>query len=216
MLRWPTRIGIQPGWTTPTDPEQATLRATVLDILAGVRGVCLVNVTMPDEWDVLTGPLWSTSGEGTNAFLPYLQADVAQFANRLTGFLSGALRSASSYLKVLEARYLLFKRVQTQLFAQCDVMLATNVAFDGIGHPLCSFPIGFGTDATTGITVPRGAVLGGPPFSEERILSVICAYQALTDWHLRRPPDPTVDAGALSARVAPFTIEATAVPPDEQ
>ena len=87
--------------------------------------------------------------------------------------------------------------------------------FDAIGHPLSSFPIGFGTDTTTGLTVPRGAVLGGPPFSEQRILSVIAAYQALTDWHQRRPPDPTVTSALARTLAAPFTIDPDAQPPDE-
>jgi hypothetical protein len=50
-------------------------------------------------------------------------------------------------------------------------------------------------------------VLGGPPFAEQRILSVIAAYQALTDFHRRRPPDPTVSAAAV-ARAAPYAIDA--------
>jgi hypothetical protein len=190
----------------------------VIEILSGIPGATLLDVT----------------------FVPYLREDVAQFATRLTGFLSGTLRSASTYLKAMMARYELFQQVQAQLFTQCDVVLDASVGdFDGIGHPLCSFPIGFGTDATTGLTVPRGAILGGSPFSEERILSVICAYQALTDWNTKRPADPTVAAPAppVAARaqlcsaqevtlasvpawpgMAPdfvYSIDADSQPPDE-
>jgi aspartyl-tRNA(Asn)/glutamyl-tRNA(Gln) amidotransferase subunit A len=206
-LRWPTRIGILPGWSTPADPGQATLRAALVEALAAIPGGRLSDVTLPDEWELLQG-LSSTTGEGTNAFLPYLREDVAQFATRLTGFLAGTLRSATTYLKAMQIRYVVFKRTQEQLFSQCDLVLVPDVgAFDPIGHPLCSFPIGFGTNAETGLSVPRGAVLGGPPFSEQRILSVIAAYQALTDFHLRRPPDPTVSADAV-ARTAPYVIDA--------
>ena len=206
-LRWPTRIGIPPGWSAPTDPEQAALRAALVDVLAAIPGCRLAEVTLPDEWDLLQG-LSSTTGEGTNAFLPYMRQDVAQFATRLTGFLAGTLRSATTYLKAMQIRYVVFKRTQEQLFGQCDLVLVPDVgAFDSIGHPLCSFPIGFGTNAETGLSVPRGAVLGGPPFAEQRILSVIAAYQALTDFHLQRPPDPTVSAAAV-ARAAPYTIDA--------
>jgi len=218
-LRWPTKVGILPEWRTPSDPEQAALRAALVDELSGIPGCRLVEVPYPDEWSVLHG-LASTTGEGTNAFLPYLREDVAQFATRLTGFLSGTLRSATTYLKAMQARYVIFKRTQEQLFTQVDLVLVPNVGdFDGIGHPLCSFPIGFGTDATTGLTVPRGAVLGGPPFAEQRILSVIAAYQALTDFHRRRPPDPTVPApgAAAAARSATtaYAIDADAQPLDE-
>jgi len=191
-LRWKTRIGILPGWSTPTDTEQAALRAKVVTVLQGIPGCTVAEVTLPDGWEDLQA-ISSTTGEGSNWFVPYLRQDVQLFATRLTGFLGGTLRSASTYLKAMMARYELFQRTQAQLFTQCDLVLVPNVGeFDLIGHPLCSFPIGFGTDTTTGLTVPRGAVLGGAPFSEERILSVICAYQSLTDWHTRRPPDPTV------------------------
>jgi Asp-tRNA(Asn)/Glu-tRNA(Gln) amidotransferase A subunit family amidase len=206
-LRWPTRIGVPPEWATPADPEQAALRAALVDTLAGIPGCTVADVALPDEWATLQA-LSSTTGEGTNAFLPHLRADVAQFATRLTGFLAGTLRSATTYLKAMQIRYLVFKRTQEQLFTQCDLVLVPNVGdFDSIGHPLCSFPIGFGTNVETGLSVPRGAVLGGPPFSEQRILSVIAAYQALTDFHRRRPPDPTVTAAAV-ARAAPYTIDA--------
>lgn len=193
-LRWPTKIGILPGWLTPSDVEQATLRADLVAKLDAVPGCSLAEVGLPDEWEEMQG-LSSTTGEGSNAFVPYLRQDVAQLATRLTGFLGGTLRSASTYLKAMQIRYVVFKRAQQQLFSQCDLVLVPNVGeFDLIGHPLCSFPIGFGTDTELGLTVPRGAVLGGPPLSEQRILSVIAAYQALSDFHLRRPPDPTVTA----------------------
>ena len=216
-LRWPTRIGIYPGWAKPTDPEQAALRAEVIRLLSGIPGCTLFDVTLPEGWAELSA-LSSTTGEGSNWFVPYLREDVAQFATRLTGFLSGTLRSASTYLKAMMARYELFERTQAQLWTQCDLVLGASVGdFDGIGHPVCSFPIGFGTDATTGLTVPRGGILGGPPFSEERILSVICAFQTLTDWHTRRPADPTIAAptppvaAARSGAAAMFSAQEATV-----
>ena len=36
-----------------------------------------------------------------------------------------------------------------------------------------------------------GAMLGGQPFGEERLLSVAAAYQEVTDWHRRMPADPS-------------------------
>jgi Asp-tRNA(Asn)/Glu-tRNA(Gln) amidotransferase A subunit family amidase len=215
-LRWPTRIGILPEWLTPTDPEQAALRSGLVDELSGIPGCTLREVDFPDDWDLMSD-LSSTTGEGSNWFVPHMRQDVAQFATRLTGFLAGTLRSASTYLKAMQIRYVVFRRAQEQLFSQVDLVLVPSVGdFDSIGHPLCSFPIGFGTDTTTGLTVPRGAVLGGPPFAEERILSVIAAYQALTDWHRRRPPDPTATAASVAAtRAAPYRVDPDAVPPDE-
>ena len=45
-------------------------------------------------------------------------------------------------------------------------------------------------DFAAGDATPMGAVLGGRPFGEERLLAVAAAYQQATDWHARRPPDP--------------------------
>lgn len=61
--------------------------------------------------------------------------------------------------------------------------------FDAIGFPLCTLPIGLAPNPQ-GIALPIATTLGGPAFGEEKILSVIAAYQAVTDFHLKRPPDP--------------------------
>ena len=51
-------------------------------------------------------------------------------------------------------------------------------------------PIGVHTAEDTGLTVPVGATLAARPFAEERLLAVAAAWQAVTDHHRRRPPDP--------------------------
>jgi aspartyl-tRNA(Asn)/glutamyl-tRNA(Gln) amidotransferase subunit A len=221
-MRWPTTVGIFPGFLAVNDPQQVALRQELLAVLARVERLSLVDLTLPDEWDILTGTLASTTGEGTNAFLADMQRDVAQFATRLTGFLAGTLRSASSYLRVLQARYILFERALETFGSQCDLILGGPAgSFDGIGWPLSSFPIGFGTDATTGLTVPRGALIGGLPYGEERMLAFLASYQAMTDWHLRRPPDPTNTAETATRSTnrssAPdLVIDPAPEPEDEQ
>ena len=114
------------------------------------------------------------------------------FADRLPRFLNGMLQSADTFVKVQQARNLLRHRMVTQLFNQCDVVVTDGTgAFDGVGLPLACTPIGFDTDETTGARVPRGATLAAPPFGEERLLAVIAAYQAVTDFHRERAPDPS-------------------------
>ena len=145
-LRWKTKIGILPGWSTPTDAQQAALRAQLVTVLQGIPGCTVADVTLPTDWDVLQ-EISSTTGEGSNWFVPYLRQDVRLFATRLTGFMGGVTRSASTYLKAMMARYELFERTQAQLFTQCDLVLVPSVGqFDLIGHPVSSFMIGFGTD----------------------------------------------------------------------
>ena len=101
------------------------------------------------------------------------------------------LQSADTYVKVQQARNLLLRRMLTQLFNQCDVVLTTETgAFDGTGLPLMCMPVGSDTEASTGKTVPRGVVMAARPFGEERLFAVAAAYQAVTDFHRTKPADP--------------------------
>ena len=113
------------------------------------------------------------------------------FGDRLPRFLNGMLQSADTYVKVQQARMLLLHRIQTQLFNQCDVVLTEGSgAFDGTGMPVLCMPIGFDTDPSSGMSVPRGVNLAAPPFGEERLFAVAAAWQARTDYHTVRPEDP--------------------------
>jgi aspartyl-tRNA(Asn)/glutamyl-tRNA(Gln) amidotransferase subunit A len=207
-VRYPTTVGYPPDYLTTANPETLALRQQLLQTLESV-GARVREVPYPDEWELLTGPLASTAGEGANMFWPFLVKDVRLFADRLTGFLNGQFRSADNYIRMLQARYVLLNRILSQLFTKCDVVLI-GTAFDGPGLPLIAFPYGMGTDATTGLTVPRGATLGAPPFGEERLLAVVAAYQAVTDHHLKRPPDPATSPAAVLARTAagPYKVPA--------
>jgi hypothetical protein len=62
-----------------------------------------------------------------------------------------------------------------------------------IGLPLVAFPIGF--EESRGYPLPIPALLGGLPFGEERLLSLVAAYQADTDWHRRKPADAAAGTG---------------------
>jgi aspartyl-tRNA(Asn)/glutamyl-tRNA(Gln) amidotransferase subunit A len=52
------------------------------------------------------------------------------------------------------------------------------------GIPGLAFPAGFDDQG-----LPVGVQLMGPPFEEARLLRMVRAYQAVTDWHRRRPPE---------------------------
>ncbi|MGW4466277.1 amidase [Micromonospora sp. NPDC004704] len=205
-VRWETTLGYPPDYLTGANEETRPLREAMLAAMQTV-GVTVREVPYPEGWSELTGTVTSTSGEGTNLFLPVLQSDVRLFADRLTGFLNGQFRSADSYLKAMEARYLLLKRTLSQFFGQCDVLLI-GTAVDRIGLPMMAFPYGLGVDQTTGLTVPRGTTIAAPPFGEERLLAVVAAYQAVTDHHLRRPPDPSGPVGAGARVAAPYKVPA--------
>ncbi|GAA0932150.1 Asp-tRNA(Asn)/Glu-tRNA(Gln) amidotransferase subunit GatA [Kribbella koreensis] len=186
-VRWKTRVGVIPGFTAGTT-EVAAARRAALDTLADVQDLRVVDVTLPDEWDVLTNAAFNNVRlpERSEPFLPMLRADLRGFGVSVTGWLQGALLGADEYLIGQRAKVLLLRRVLDDLFAQCDVVVQTSPnPFDSIGLPELALPIGFSSAG-----VPIGTILGGKPFGEERLLAVAAAYQALTDWHHRRPQDP--------------------------
>jgi Asp-tRNA(Asn)/Glu-tRNA(Gln) amidotransferase A subunit family amidase len=58
------------------------------------------------------------------------------------------------------------------------------------GHPAAIVPYGFGErnpDADDPTTMPLTTTLVGDLFADDKILNVAHAFQAATDWHLRRP-----------------------------
>jgi Asp-tRNA(Asn)/Glu-tRNA(Gln) amidotransferase A subunit family amidase len=182
-LRWPTRIGVIPGYRDGAE------RTALLDTLADIPGVELVDVALPAEWELLTGNVFNNVRlpERSESFLPQLATDLRGFGVSVLGWLQGALLGADEYLIGQRAKLRLLDRVLHDLFERCDVVVQTDpVPFDILGLPELALPIGFGDDG-----LPVGAILGAPPFAEDRLLAVGAAYQAMTEWHQRRPADPS-------------------------
>jgi hypothetical protein len=122
-----------------------------------------------------------------------LQSNLRGFGVSVTGWLQGALLGANEFLIGQRAKVVLLERVLEDLFEQCDVVVQTSpTPFDALGLPELALPIGFSANG-----VPIGTILGGKPFGEDRLLSVAAAYQSVTDWHHRRPADPTAARAAL-------------------
>ncbi|MET7750772.1 amidase [Micromonospora sp. NPDC005367] len=196
-LRWETRIGVLPGFANGTSAA-ALARQAYLAQLAAIPGVTLVEVTLPEGWSQLTGGTFNNVRlpERSEPFMPYLRTDLRGFGVSVTSWLQGALMGGNEFITGQRARLLLMERVLHELFDQCDVVVQTDpVPFDILGLPEIAFPIG-----STAAGVPIGTILGGLPYAEDRLLSVVAAYQATTDWHLRRPADPS--PAAMSARSA--------------
>ncbi|MEV0727325.1 amidase [Polymorphospora sp. NPDC050346] len=197
-MRWKTRIGVLPGYADGTSAT-ALARQAFLAALAAIPDATLVDVPYPDDWDLLTGTAFNNVRlpERSEPFMPYLRTDLKGFGVSLTGWLQGAMLGANAFVTGQRAKLVLLERVFDQIFSKCDVVVQTSPnPFDAIGLPEIGFPIGF-----TAAGLPIGTILGGLPYAEDRLLSVVAAYQAVTDWHWRRPVDPPV-AGA-QARTAP-------------
>ena len=203
VVRWPTRIGVIPDYTAGTS-QNAAARVAMLATFASL-GCEIVDVPLPDEWSLLTGRFNDVRlPERTEPFLEYLRQDLKLFGVSLNSWMQGLFLSGDEYLKGQRAKYVLAERTFDTIFSQCDVVVQTSpVPFDIIGFPEIAFPIGFGTSSTqTGSqTIPLGAIIGGMPYSEDRLLALAAAYQAVTDFHTRRPPDPVL-APPAAARLA--------------
>jgi hypothetical protein len=160
--------------------------------MAAIRGVTLVDVPFPDEWDLLAGNDFNNVRlpERSEPFMPYLRSDLRGFGVSVVGWLQGAMLGANELVTGQRAKLLLLERVLDQVFDKCDVVVQTSpTLFDAIGLPEIGFPIGF-----TAVGTPIGTILGGLPYAEDRLLSVAAAYQAASDWHWRRPADPSTAA----------------------
>ena len=143
-----------------------------------------MDVPFPDEWDLLTGNEFNNVRlpERSEPFMPYLREDLRGFGVSVLGWLQGALLGGNEVLTGQRAKFLLLERVLDQIFDHCDVVVQTGpVPFDILGLPEIAFPIGF-----TASGLPIGTILGGLPYGEDRLLSVVAAYQAVTDWQRRR------------------------------
>ena len=212
VVRWPTRIGVIPDYTAGTS-QNAAARVAMLATFASL-GCEIVDVPLPDEWSLLTGRFNDVRlPERTEPFLEYLRQDLKLFGVSLNSWMQGLFLSGDEYLKGQRAKYVLAERTFDTIFSQCDVVVQTSpVPFDIIGFPEIAFPIGFGTSSTqTGSqTIPLGAIIGGMPYSEDRLLALAAAYQAVTDFHTRRPPDPVLAAPAAARLAAVDELRLTA------
>ncbi|MEU4695155.1 amidase [Actinoplanes sp. NPDC023714] len=185
------RVGVLPGYASNTT------RQAFLSTLDGIDNISLVDVPLPDQWDLLTGNDFNNVRlpERSEPFMPYLRSDLRGFGVSVTGWLQGALLGANEFITGQRAKLLLLERVLDQVFAKCDVVVQTSpVPFDILGLPEIGFPIGFSAAG-----VPIGTILGGAPYEEDTLLSVVGAYQAVTDWHWKRPADPAVPAATARA-----------------
>lgn len=216
--RWRLKVGVPAGFADGTSAT-ALARTAMLDVLADI-GYEIVPVTLPDEYVLLNGGAFNVSStERGEMDYQYLREDVRLFGDRLTGWVSALFIDGPTANKGLRCRQRAYDLAYSELWTQCDVIFSTT-GFDALGFPLCTLPIGFAPNAA-GIELPISTTLGGPSFGEEKILSVIAAFQAATNYHLRRPPNPTIGLARagdprvprirMNARSVDAEIEATAL-----
>ncbi|MCX4706664.1 amidase [Streptomyces sp. NBC_01373] len=191
-VRRATKVGVPADFLS----GRRELRSAFLDQLGAIPGVTLVEVKYPDDWALLTGTFNAARlCERTEPFRHWLRADPAKFGVSLLSWLQGLMLSGDEWITAQRAKNHLVREVLDGVLNQCDVLLQTSpVPFDILGLPEIAFPIGFDGDG-----VPAGVILGGQPYEEDRLLEVAAVYQAVTDWHTRRPADPTGSQARLKA-----------------
>ncbi|MFV1988659.1 MAG: amidase [Gemmatimonadota bacterium] len=155
-------------------------------------GAELVEIDPPAHWDTLTG--WAFNNvrlpERSEIFLEHLRRDVRGFGVSLSPWINGLLLPAAEYVRGQRAKLILLESILEDVFSRCDVVVQTRpFPFDMVGLPLIAFPIGFEAESTAGPR-PIGALFGGLPYAEDRLLGLAAGYQRATDWHRRRPADP--------------------------
>jgi Asp-tRNA(Asn)/Glu-tRNA(Gln) amidotransferase A subunit family amidase len=206
-IRWPTRLGVPPGWAEGSEPRAARRRAFLESLAAG--GVDVVELELPAGWSELSSGTFNAGRlpERSEPFLPWLREDVRLFGVTLSSWIQGLLLSGDEYLKAQRGRLALLRLALDEVFSRCDVVIqGSHLAFDMTGLPLITFPIGFReadegpTDTGRGSALPEGVILGAPPFGEERLLAVAALWQARSEHHRRRPADPAEAQGALPSR----------------
>lgn len=213
----PTTVGVVPGYLDPDElvdeedqdeelseeeqrERERRRRTAKAEVEARRRmlgtfeqlGARVVEVEYPEDWDTLTD--WTFNNvrlpERSEPFLEVLRDDVREFGVSLSPWVNGLLLSGTEYLRGQRAKLLLARRVLDDLFDECDVVVQKRpFAFDSIGLPLVSFPIGFEEEGI-GFPRPIGALVGARPYREDRLLSLAGAYQAITDHHTRSPAEP--------------------------
>ena len=191
VCRWPTRLGVFPDYLSGTGAATG-LRRAMLDSMSGL-GIRIVTIEPPDEWGTLSGYAFNSVRlpERSEAFLEYLRSDLKLFGVSLTTWMQGLFVGGDEYVRGQRAKLMLAELAFERVFDRCDVVLQSSAdAFDIIGFPLVAFPIGLVADAEVGASLPEGAILGGQPYAEDRLCAVVAAYQAITDHHRLRPPEP--------------------------
>jgi aspartyl-tRNA(Asn)/glutamyl-tRNA(Gln) amidotransferase subunit A len=207
-VRFPTRLGVPPGFSDGVSPGTAAAQQAMLATFQSL-GVTVVDLKIPAEFDELANVLIPVAAlpEAIEAHRRFLQADIRQFGVVTLSFIAGLFLSGDEYVSGRGSTLAFIRLVMDHLFDQCDAVLQTDPnPFDSIGLPLIEHPIGFETNEF-GFTVPVGNMIGALPFGEERLLALVAAFQAVTDFHRRRPPEP-VSTAAPRAPVAPRRLTA--------
>lgn len=206
------RIGVPTNYYFDNcDPEvEAHVRAAI-DALAA-EGAIVSEVTIPYAEQIMSVEFAICLPEASEYHRTMLRSTPELYQEDVRAFLeAGELVPATKYLQALRVRTLM-QREWAKMFEGIDVLMAPTVPapaapagqdtmkLGGVDEPITSVYVRLSAPANvTGlpaIATPCGFTAGGlpvsfqviaRPFAEATAIRVADAYQALTDWHTRRP-----------------------------
>jgi Asp-tRNA(Asn)/Glu-tRNA(Gln) amidotransferase A subunit family amidase len=181
------RIGIVKSEYDAVEDPQASVDRDALVALKDL-GATLGDVALPDCPPGLLLTLWveAAAAFGDLARTPELDALYADSSNWPHIMRAARTVSAVDYVRAQQLRRRLVHDF-TKTMRNWDVIVCPGIGESSLtisnltGHPSLTLPAGF-VDG-----MPRGMTLIGNYWDEARILAIGQAYQAVTDWHKRRP-----------------------------
>jgi aspartyl-tRNA(Asn)/glutamyl-tRNA(Gln) amidotransferase subunit A len=207
------RVGIPTTWFwDPVEPEVADAVHAAIATLVNL-GATTVEVPIPRLDELYLAHTTIALAEPAADHLPTLRSRGGEYsADVAARTWAGLAIPATHYIQALRIRSY-FRRVFDHIFEGVDVLVTPTTSitskpigtttvvvgghtlpvrqalnrctslFNILGLPALTVPCGFDTGG-----LPIGAMLIGPAFADADLLRVGAAYQAVTDWHRRRPP----------------------------
>jgi aspartyl-tRNA(Asn)/glutamyl-tRNA(Gln) amidotransferase subunit A len=203
------RIGVLKGSSEKAQPEVRKNFEDAVEVLSGFAEI-VPDVEFPD---MPFGPAVGTivAAEGASAFRDLIESGRTRemrVKNDRWGGYAASMVLAVDYLQAMRLRVPMRKALDA-LTAKFDALVAPSrqtvsypigpdfdKAYPGIGggpavipagnlvgQPALSVPNGFGEKG-----LPTGIQFTGRTFSEETLVEIAARYQALTEWHRKRPP----------------------------
>jgi aspartyl-tRNA(Asn)/glutamyl-tRNA(Gln) amidotransferase subunit A len=203
------KLGLLKGSTEGVEPAVKANVEAALALLERERTATVEDVAVPDlPYEAVARTI--ISSESADAYQEFTDKGLgpqltAESSRR--GLYARYVIPASDYIRAMRIRRLMCRQVDA-IFAKYDAIVGPSYqtvappidrdfsyAFSGRGRdiigalgnlaglPSISVSNGFGDRG-----LPTGIQFMGRPYAENRILAVARAYQAATDWHLRRPP----------------------------
>ena len=202
------RLAVLGGVADDANPEVRTNFEVAMKTLRGIADV--EEVEFPDlPYEAITRTI--LNAEAASAFEDLVDSGLTQSLTAPEDHWGPYPRTAllaTDYLRAMRLRGKMVKAV-TEAMAPYDALVAPSgkkpatpigeefrkvapgstkdvmgAVGNGCGLPAISVPDGF-----TYADLPTGIQFMGKPYEENTILAIARAYQGLTDWHTRHPPD---------------------------